>query len=289
MSSNKPLVSVIIPTLNCASILKECLESIRSQTYGNIEIIVVDDHSIDDTPEIARKYGARVVTYGPRQNAPFARVFGAPIQQNYGASLCKGDYIYLVDSDMRLRPRVIEKCVSKIKEGADAVIVPEISTGESFWARCKMLEKLGYYGDLLESPRFMKKSVWDDVNGVDAEVGGFYDWDLTDKIKSKGYRIVRIDDVVIHYEGNLSLRKLIRKKYIYGKYLHKYLNKSKSRIYPNSTSTITRLTPYRLLHYFKYNKIMAREPTLILGLLFMKIFEFTAMLLGSITSKVNRK
>jgi len=91
---------------------------------------------------------------------------------------------------------------------------------------------------------------------------------------------------VIHYEGNLSLRKLIRKKYIYGKYLHKYLNKSKSRIYPSSTFMIIRLTPYRLLHYFKSNKMMLREPTLILGLLFMKMFEFTAMLLGSITSKV---
>jgi arabinofuranan 3-O-arabinosyltransferase len=230
--------------------------------------------------------GSSVWIYGPRQNAPFARVFGAPIQQNYGAFLCKGDYIYLVDSDMRLRPKVIEKCVSKIKEGADAVIVPEISTGESFWAKCKMLEKSGYYGDLLESPRFTKRSVYDDINGVDAEVGGFYDWDLTDRIKSKGYKIARIDDAVIHYEGNLSLRKLIRKKYIYGKYLHVYLCKSKSRIYPNSISMVTRLTPYRLLHYFKSNKMMLREPILTLGLLFMKMFEFTAMLLGFITSKV---
>jgi glycosyltransferase involved in cell wall biosynthesis len=261
------------------------LGSIRNQTYKNIEIVVVDDHSNDGTPKIAREYGVKVFSYGPGQNAPFSKVFGAPVQQNYGASFCKGSYIYLVDSDMRLCPRVIDECIAKAQEGADAVIVPEVSTGESFWARCKMLEKTGYYGDLLESPRFMKRNVWDGIDGLDAEVGGFYDWDLTDKIKAGGYRIARIDVPVIHYEGYLSLSRLVRKKYIYGKYLGEYINKSKSRVHFNGMTTVTRLTPYRLFHYFKSNKTMLRKPSLILGLLCMKTFESAAMFLGFMVSK----
>jgi len=52
---NKPLVSVIIPTFNSGGTLGKCLRSIRNQTYGNVEIIVVDKFSTDKTKEIAKK------------------------------------------------------------------------------------------------------------------------------------------------------------------------------------------------------------------------------------------
>lgn len=50
--NNKPLVSVIIPTYNSSSTLEKCLRSIRSQSYKNIEIIIVDKFSNDSTGEI---------------------------------------------------------------------------------------------------------------------------------------------------------------------------------------------------------------------------------------------
>jgi glycosyltransferase involved in cell wall biosynthesis len=53
---HRPLVSIIIPTKNSARTLAACLESCRSQTYENIEIIVVDNFSSDMTPEIAKQY-----------------------------------------------------------------------------------------------------------------------------------------------------------------------------------------------------------------------------------------
>ena len=54
MDNDKPLVSVIIPTLNSEKYLKNTLESIRNQPYSNIEILVVDNHSTDNTREIAK-------------------------------------------------------------------------------------------------------------------------------------------------------------------------------------------------------------------------------------------
>jgi cellulose synthase/poly-beta-1,6-N-acetylglucosamine synthase-like glycosyltransferase len=56
IGSMSPLVSIIIPTRNSARTLEKCLESIKHQTYSNIEVIVVDNFSDDETIEIAKKY-----------------------------------------------------------------------------------------------------------------------------------------------------------------------------------------------------------------------------------------
>jgi glycosyltransferase involved in cell wall biosynthesis len=56
----RALVSVIVPTRNSEKTIETCLESIRRQTYPNIEIIVIDAYSRDSTRKIAEKYGARI-------------------------------------------------------------------------------------------------------------------------------------------------------------------------------------------------------------------------------------
>jgi len=64
------IVSVVIPTYNSEKTLEKCLKSIGEQTYGNIEIIAVDKFSEDETVEIAKSYGARVIQdYGERTRA----------------------------------------------------------------------------------------------------------------------------------------------------------------------------------------------------------------------------
>ena len=58
-----PLVSVIIPTYNSSRTLEKCLESIKNQTYKNIEIIVVDNNSTDNTKEIAKKFADKAINF----------------------------------------------------------------------------------------------------------------------------------------------------------------------------------------------------------------------------------
>ena len=64
------IVSVVIPTYNSEKTLEKCLKSIGKQTYGNIEIIAVDEFSEDETVEIAKSYGAKIIQdYGERTRA----------------------------------------------------------------------------------------------------------------------------------------------------------------------------------------------------------------------------
>ena len=88
------LVSVVIPTYNRESTILQCVDSVLKQTYRNIEVIVVDDASTDNTYKLFEDYPdarVRYVKYSKNQGACYAR--------NYGASLSKGAYIAFQDSD----------------------------------------------------------------------------------------------------------------------------------------------------------------------------------------------
>ena len=117
-------VSIVIPAYNSEKTLEKCLKSIRDQTYGNIEIIVVDKFSKDRTVEIAKRYGARIIyDEGERTRA-----------KNIGLKKAKGKYVLFVDSDMELSKEVVEECVNFIEsdESIGGIVIPERSVGRSF-------------------------------------------------------------------------------------------------------------------------------------------------------------
>ncbi len=283
---DKPLVSIIIPTLKSGKIIGECLESIKAQTYPNIEIIVVDSHSQDNTCEIAKKYGARIFIYGSKQTAPFKKEFGAPHQRNFGVKQAKGEYVYYVDSDMRLMPTVVEESVEKIEKGrADAVVVPEFSYGEGFWAQCRVLEKACYYNDpLLNAARFIKREVWKKLGGLDAMLGGGDDWDFQLRLNMAGFKTSRIESYIRHYEGNLSLRKQLKKKFIYGKTVDKYFKKH----YRHPIFLIKQYSLFKPAFFRNWRKFL-RDPIHGFGLIVMKSFEYAAAFMGIITSKLRKR
>lgn len=87
-----PLVSVIIPVYNMEKYIYECMKSVLNQTYKNIEIIVVDDGSNDQTPEIIKEFKNRVIIVKQINN-------GAASAINHGIRLAKGDYIAWLAAD----------------------------------------------------------------------------------------------------------------------------------------------------------------------------------------------
>ncbi len=97
-------VSVIIPTYNRSNLLRLTVESVLAQTYPNIEIIVVDDDSTDDTAAVMEQYAGRVI-YIKQANQ------GASAARNTGFQAASGEYINFLDDDDLLMPTKIERQV----------------------------------------------------------------------------------------------------------------------------------------------------------------------------------
>ena len=223
MNGNK-LVSIVIPTRNSSRFLENCLKSIKKQTYKHIETLIVDGKSTDMTISIAKKYNVSILTYVPR--VPVG-TFDAPHKRNYGMGRAKGIYVYYVDADMELSKSVVEEAVAACEKGSDAVIIAEDSFGIGPWARAKNLERRCYWGDdTVEAPRFFKKSVWKRLGGLDENLGGGgEDWDFYQKLKDSKYKTVRIKSLVRHNEGDLKLKSLLKKRFMYGRDTLRYISK----------------------------------------------------------------
>lgn len=263
---DKPLVSVIVPTMNSQKHIKFCLDGLMSQTYGRIEIIVVDSYSKDRTAEIVSEYPAKLLFCdGIRSEA-----------RNIGACSSKGEFLLSVDSDMRLVPNVISECVDAIGDSYDAIVIPEISIGEGFWAGCKALEKRCYVGDdLIEASRFFRKTIFEKVGGYDPELEAGEDWDIHERIRAVGGRINRVGSVVEHDEGNLSLRTTVSRKYGYGKTMKRYISKHPER-------AKRQLSIFRPAFFNSWHKL-ADDPIHAIGLFVVKTCEFVASNLASIS------
>ena len=102
-----PTVSFVVPCYKLAHLLPQCVESILSQTYGDVEVIIMDDCSPDNTPEVARSFADPRVKYV--RNDPN---LGHLRNYNKGISLSQGKYIWLISADDLLsKPHVVRKYV----------------------------------------------------------------------------------------------------------------------------------------------------------------------------------
>lgn len=113
MGTKRKLVSIIIPVYNVESYLDDCLKSVLNQTYDNIEVIAVDDGSVDDSPLILKEYASkysrlRVYLQDVNQGQGTAR--------NLGLEKAKGDYILFVDSDDYIETNTVKCLVDVIEE-----------------------------------------------------------------------------------------------------------------------------------------------------------------------------
>lgn len=269
---NVPLVSVLVHTKNSQRTIQKHLESIKNQTYANIEIVVVDNNSTDKTRDIARKFTKNIHIFGPERSA----------QRNFGARKAKGDFLFVPDSDMFAEKNVVEECVKLIKKFPEikAVVIPEKSIGEGFWSRCKMLERECYFGDdTIEAARFFDKKAFWEIGGYDESITGPEDWDLPLRIRKK-FKIGRIDSIIAHDEGNLSLLNLMRKKYYYAQKISQYLKK-----HPISVTQEQILYLLRPAFYRNWRKLI-RNPILTCGMIAMLSAEQIAGLGGFIQGEL---
>ena len=116
-----PLVSIIVPVYNAQKGLSRCLESICGQTYQELEIIVLNDGSTDDSLAICEQFRAK----DPRIVVVDKENEGVSCTRNAGLVLAHGDYIQFADSDDALDPDYTQNLVqAALQHSADLVIAP---------------------------------------------------------------------------------------------------------------------------------------------------------------------
>lgn len=116
--TNHPLVSVVVPVYNVEHYLHACLDSIRRQTYPNLEIIVVEDCSTDGSLQTLEPHLAdiRLLLIQHQRNG------GLSAARNTGIEAANGEYIMFVDSDDIVDHRLVEACVSSASETGAQVV-----------------------------------------------------------------------------------------------------------------------------------------------------------------------
>lgn len=102
----QPLITVIVPVYNVEKYLRRCLDSIIRQTYQNLEILCIDDGSIDNSGEICEQYAAR----DARIKVIHQENQGLSTARNRGLDAAEGEYIAFVDSDDYILEDMYKRC-----------------------------------------------------------------------------------------------------------------------------------------------------------------------------------
>ena len=282
--SEKPKVSIIIPTYNSGKTLAKCLKSIHDQSYTFYEVIIVDSFSNDNTLKTAKEFEAKIIQQ--KCNPALAR--------NIGVANSTGKYILFLDSDQVLSKSVIEECVKKCRnEKVGMVRIPEVFIGKSFWSRCSAVWKNYYekveqlYGaseNLVHGePRFLIKEQITRVGMLDAALLWGEDYDLYEKLKKANIKEASCKSKLYHYELP-SIRKILIKNLRYGKSMPIFLQQTKKQIFPL-------MIRHALLTFREVFRNFKKSPAIIAGcaiLLYLKTYCRLIGLLIGLVSLINK-
>lgn len=122
------LISVIIPVYNAENYLARCLDSVVNNSYKCLEIILVDDGSVDNSPQICDYYAKKDnrIKVIHKSNA------GTAAARNDALNIAKGDYIAFCDNDDYISPYFYESMLKALEETGADVVVSEMTRNEKY-------------------------------------------------------------------------------------------------------------------------------------------------------------
>jgi glycosyltransferase involved in cell wall biosynthesis len=135
-----PLVTVIIPVYNGEKYITDCIQNMLNQSYGNLEILIINDGSSDNTAKLAEKFPVTIINFDQNQ--------GLSVARNTGIDAAKGDYIHFMDVDDEIN-------LDFYKEMVEAILVTE-----SDIACCGMINELKPHRTVI----FSKQEVFTNIN-----------------------------------------------------------------------------------------------------------------------------
>ena len=195
-----PSISFCIPTKNESVDLPNCLESIVSQNYDNVEIIIVDGYSSDNTVEIARKYGCKIYF----DNVSLANARQISIEKSSRDIVAIWDADLIIPHTNWLKDAV--KCFL-INEKISTVWPTFIAPPTGSWAqKCQISHSMLVFKDRIEKNRgvfgggnsLFRRNYVLSVGGFDTSYSFGEDMILAKRLKDAGYKVVQYEDPVIH-------------------------------------------------------------------------------------------
>ena len=205
-----PRVSVIVPSYNTGAYLQQALDSVLSQTYGDWEVILVDDGSTDNTAAIA---AANVDSFGDKLVYVFQNNRGLPAARNTAIRHARGEFISLLDADDVYAPRRLENSVAAMDRNPKAGLVHSRvarigmqgeNLGEPPVPSANYLS--GNIADFIYTRRahilcptvMFRKSCLEEAGWFDENMKATEDRDLWFRI-ARNYSITYLDEVLAYY------------------------------------------------------------------------------------------
>ena len=191
-------ISVIIPAYNRAGEITHAVDSVLAQTRPPLEIIVVDDGSTDETPEVLQRYGERIRVVR-QQNQ------GVAAARNAGIAIARGDLLAFIDSDDVWTPRKLELQAARFEADPELGLVHGGAAftgsvtkldGMEGWLATDMLrldrDVILAHGSGIMVPRIVAR----EIGGYDARMRVSEDWDFCYRIAAR-YRVGFVREVLV--------------------------------------------------------------------------------------------
>ncbi len=198
------LVSVIIPVRNGASVIGRCLNAVIGQDYPQLEIIVVDNASSDQTADLVRRIDdERIkIVYEPKPSRGAAR--------NRGVRVANGEIIMMTDADCEVPEGWIAQMLKPLDKGEDIVVGGEINSEMNKWEKIahqkhvtfmKRQKGDGQYIHFIDTKNFaIRKQVLISVGGFNGSLVDLEDFDLKIRLEKANFKICYLPEVrVVHH------------------------------------------------------------------------------------------
>lgn len=207
------MISVVIPTYNRAGLLRRSVDSVLAQTVADLEVIIVDDASQDDTPRVAGEIGDPRVRY-----IRLEKNSGADAARNAGIEAAAGEYIAFQDSDDVWLPHKLETQLAQLRDtGADVVFCAYNRydvEGKLRWVYPPANVKPGRIayeqllpGNLASTQTILGKAACFKAERFNPEFPRLQDWELMLRV-ARRYDVRYFSDVLVHmYEQHDSISK----------------------------------------------------------------------------------
>lgn len=201
-----PLVSIITPCFNSHSTIIETIESVKNQSYDNIEHIIIDDGSSVPIENTIQPYLA-IVTLLRQENA------GVAAARNLAVKLAQGDILVFLDADDLIDESYVEKIVRVFLNQSDiAMVACYVSEIGRCRNRIKIqpfnLEEFYYHNSLFPSIIAVKKVLFEKVKGYNEKLKVCEDWDLYLKIAEINSNVHIIPEYLFFYRKHEDLSSL---------------------------------------------------------------------------------